>query len=43
MHCGKPIMPDDQGVKMYATQQRGARNKTLAPLHRKCIEPFLEK
>ena len=41
MHCGERIRPGDQGVQMNATRQLGDEGKTLAPLHRDCIEPFL--
>jgi hypothetical protein len=41
MHCGEAIKAGDQGVQMYATEQGEAGRKHLAPVHRKCLDPFL--
>jgi hypothetical protein len=41
MHCGKGIKAGDQGVQMYATQQWGSGEKTLAPVHRDCLADWL--
>jgi hypothetical protein len=41
MHCAMPIRAGDQEVQMYATQQWGAGNQTLASLHRQCIDLFI--
>jgi hypothetical protein len=44
LHCDTPIRAGDQGVLMTETEQpgEGVTLAPLAPLHRDCIEPFLD-